>query len=218
VCRNVCCYSLCIAFDKISNCFSKRIAVYLWSAVPDLCWLIHGSIEIKSGGANETHLSTSIVFNTYSIDLNSTHNLHNICNCSKINPSVNFYRTIWNTRFVALYSHYPGILGQIVFPEYIIFMVSAFLVRSLFEGNIYCKGMSSSVLFIYSCKVLKTLREYYMTKGGFHLFISMVSHMVCGVLIRNIAARLQYWTLHCILVAEMINGGRLWSYTCTDWR
>jgi hypothetical protein len=61
-------------------------------------------------------------------------------------------------------------------------MVSAFRLGSLFEGNIYCVGMSlSSVLDMYSCKVLQMLREYYKTKGGFNLFISMVSHMVLVV-------------------------------------
>jgi len=35
-------------------------------------------------------LSTSIVLNTYSIDLISAHKLHNICNYSKIHPSVSF--------------------------------------------------------------------------------------------------------------------------------
>lgn len=76
-------------------------------------------------------------------------------------------------------------------------MVSAFRLGSLFEGNIYCVGVSlSSVLYIYSCKVLQMLKEYYMTKGGFHLLMSIVLHMVlivvCSVLIHSIAARLQY--------------------------
>jgi hypothetical protein len=87
-------------------------------------------------------------------------------------------------RFVALFSHHTGIVGQLVFPQYVTFMVSAFRLGSLFEGNIYCVGMSlPSVLDIYSCKVIQMLREYYKTKEGFHLFISGFAHgFDCGLM------------------------------------
>jgi hypothetical protein len=82
-------------------------------------------------------------------------------------------------RFVALFSHGTGMVGQVILSQNVTFMVSALRLGSLFEGNIYYVGMPlSSVLDMYSCKVLQTLREYYKAKGGFHLFISMVSHMV----------------------------------------
>jgi len=52
--------------------------------------------------------------------------------------------------FVALFSHDSGIVGHIVFPQCITFMVSAFRLGSLFEGNIYCVGVSlPSVLDMY---------------------------------------------------------------------
>jgi len=51
-------------------------------------------------------------------------------------------------RFVALFSHDTGIVGQVVLPQYITFMVSAFRLGSLFEGNIYYVGMPLSSGFV----------------------------------------------------------------------